>query len=305
MRAADRKLVTAVLATAAMVLLIAFAVAEKSYLFIFVILAVVSGSVAFFFTVFPGSRFFSIAFANFLAIYTCIYVAFLEANFSVVTELFFQVAFVLPIFGFICGTWLRRESIREIVVSHRLQEGAKFQRRLPWVLPLVVIGIATFFIPGQALGSQAEGYVLIGAMAVIAVLVFLVSSNISVFLLDTGLVFEALFKKVQRLYIPAFAFFTFYSMNIIVFAAVYRVFDRFSEIPQFTIDGVLRGITFQESLYFSIVTLSTVGYGDIVPASSVLRALSSVQIVLGVLLLLFGFSEIMSYSKEQGSDRRD
>jgi voltage-gated potassium channel len=168
-----------------------------------------------------------------------------------------------------------------------------------------VIGIATFFIPGQALGSQAEGYVLIGAMAVIAVLVFLVSSNISVFLLDTGLVFEALFKKVQRLYIPAFAFFTFYSMNIIVFAAVYRVFDRFSEIPQFTIDGVLRGITFQESLYFSIVTLSTVGYGDIVPASSVLRALSSVQIVLGVLLLLFGFSEIMSYSKEQGSDRRD
>ena len=305
MRADNRRLLGAMLATGAMVLLISLSVADKADFFVFVVLAVISASVAFFFTVFPGSRFFVIALANFLAVYTCIYVVFVETNFDAVIAPAGQIAYILPILGFMAGTWLRRAAIREIVVSHRVQEGSKFRRGLPWVLPLALIGAATFAVPGQALDAEAESYVLLGAMAVIALVVFAVSSNVSAFLLDTGLVFEAFFMRVQGLYIPAFAFLTFYSINVIVFASFYRILDRFSDSHQFAIDGAARDITFQESLYFSIVTLSTVGYGDIVPVSSALRALSAVQIVLGVLFLLFGFSEIMSYSKERGSERRD
>ncbi|WP_282610774.1 potassium channel family protein [Pelagibius sp. Alg239-R121] len=305
MHAGNRRLLGGILATGAMVLLITFAVADRAGFFELVVLAGISASVAFFFTVFPGSRFFAIAFANFLSVYTCVFVVFVETNFSGVIAPAAQIAYILPMVGFIAGTWLRRDAIREIVVSHRVQEGGRFRRGLPWVLPLVLIGAVSFMIPGQALGAQMESYLLVGAMALIALVVFTVSSNVSAFLLDTGLVFEAFFNRVQGLYIPAFAFLTFYSINVIVFASLYRILDRFSDDYQFAIDGAARNISFQESLYFSIITLSTVGYGDIVPVSSGLRALSAVQIVLGVLFLLFGFSEIMSYSKERGSGHKD
>lgn len=301
----DRKLLGAVLATGIMVLMISFAVGDDASFFQFLMLVSISASVAFFFTVFPGSRFFAIALANFLAVYSCIFVVFVEANFTTVERSVAEASYILPILGFMLGTFLRREAIRDIVVSHRVQEGSKFRRGLPWALPLLLVGIATFAVPGQALSATHESYLLFGAMAVISFVVFAVSSNVAAFLLDTGLVFEAFFKRVQRLTIPAFAFVTFYSINVIVFACFYRILDRFSEGPNFAIEGVIRSITFQESLYFSIITLSTVGYGDIVPESGALRALTAVQIVFGVLLLLFGFSEIMSYTKERGAERQD
>ena len=98
--------------------------------------------------------------------------------------------------------------------------------------------------------------------------------------------------------VPAFAFLTFYSLTIIVFASVYRVIDRFTLAKQFKIDNVAREISFSESLYFSVVTMSTVGYGDIVPATSLVRVVVSLQIVSGVILLLFGFNEILNYARQ-------
>ena len=60
-----------------------------------------------------------------------------------------------------------------------------------------------------------------------------------------------------------------------------------------------RDITFPESVYFSIITLSTVGYGDVVPYSDLVRIIVASEIVFGVLLILFGFSEILRYSRER------
>ncbi len=305
MGAGNRKLLGAVLATGVMVLLITFAVSDRAGFFPIMILVTISAGGVFFFTAFPGSHFFAIAFANFLAVYTCIFVMFIEANFGGANRFIGQVAYLLPIVGFILGSWLRRAVIRDIVVSHRVREGSKFRQGLPWVLPVMLIGMATFAVPGRAIGGEYEGYLLLGAMAAIAMVVFAVSSNVAAFLLDTGLVFEAFFKRVQRLYIPAFAFLTFYSINIIVFGCLYRILDRFSAEHHFAIDGVARTIGFEESLYFSIITLSTVGYGDIVPLTGTLRSLSAIQIVFGVLLLLFGFSEIMSYTRERVTGRKD
>jgi voltage-gated potassium channel len=59
-----------------------------------------------------------------------------------------------------------------------------------------------------------------------------------------------------------------------------------------------------EALYFPVVTLSTIGNGDIVPVSSVARTLAAREVVLGVLLLLFGVSEILEYSRERRARRR-
>ena len=54
-----------------------------------------------------------------------------------------------------------------------------------------------------------------------------------------------------------------------------------------------RALSFSESIYFSIVSISTVGYGDIVPHSSLARVLASIEVVCGFMLLLFGVSELL------------
>jgi len=66
---------------------------------------------------------------------------------------------------------------------------------------------------------------------------------------------------------------------------------------------VTRRISFSEAIHFSIVTISTVGYGDIVPASNLPRVLASTEVVCGVMLLLFGVSELLEYTREHRRHR--
>ena len=77
-------------------------------------------------------------------------------------------------------------------------------------------------------------------------------------------------------------------------------------VPGFLLQRIAnaaRALGFPEALHFSITTLSTVGYGDIVPASSVGRSLAEMQVIMGTLLLLFGVSEISEYSRERRRQR--
>ena len=109
--------------------------------------------------------------------------------------------------------------------------------------------------------------------------------------------------QASALLAPTLAFFTYYTFVIVVFACVYRIVDQVIPGPHFTILGSDRGITFLEGLYFSVITLSTVGYGDLVPASALVRAIAALQIVIGVWLIIFGFSEMLRYARER--DWRD
>jgi voltage-gated potassium channel len=78
----------------------------------------------------------------------------------------------------------------------------------------------------------------------------------------------------------------------VVFACLYRIVEMVMPDAQFRIHGELRGLSVAEALYFSVITLATVGYGDIVPVGAMVRALAAAEVVCGVLLLLFGFAEI-------------
>lgn len=60
---------------------------------------------------------------------------------------------------------------------------------------------------------------------------------------------------------------------------------------------------FPDALYFSLVTQATVGYGDLTPHDEGIRLLTSVQVVAGQVLLLFGFAEIMRTRPVLGEDR--
>jgi hypothetical protein len=66
----------------------------------------------------------------------------------------------------------------------------------------------------------------------------------------------------------------------------------------FRVGSLARAISFSEAIHFSIVTISTVGYGDIVQVSNIARLFASVEVIRGVMLLLFGVSELLEHARQ-------
>jgi len=294
-----------VIFTVAMIALLSLAASQRFGLFFYAVFVVLIVGVAGFHLMFPRSRLFVVAFANFILVYACVFAFFRQVNFRSVSDVMQPIGFVLPVLAFLAGAWWRRGVIRAIVNTERQRYPSELLRSFLWLLPVFGVGALTFLIPALDLSDVAYDWAFLLSMATIAGIVFFVSGDVTTFLIDTGLVFEEFFERMAGLIVPAFAFLTFYSLTIIVFASLYRVLDRFSDVQHFRIGGELQDLDFPNALYFSVITLSTVGYGEITPATPVAQVLVAVQIIAGVLLLLFGFSEIISYAREhrRGRDR--
>jgi voltage-gated potassium channel len=112
-------------------------------------------------------------------------------------------------------------------------------------------------------------------------------------MIDIAMVFEGVAARLDRLVRPMMAFVTFYGLLVVVFACLYRIADLTARVPQFTLHGEPARISFVDSLYYSVATITTLGFGDIAPASLLVRAITAMEVVSGILMLLFGFSEIM------------
>lgn len=291
--------------TAGLIALIAFAVTEGTWQHLYVIVIAVAGAVSAFYALFPTSRLFSLALANSLGVYTCIFVFFRSTNFYNAGSWEVSAGYVFPILAFLAGSWWRRADVRRLLGADRPRVVRDFKHIFGWLVPVLGVGALTFLVPEYTDEPGLHSLALLASMAVIAAIVFAVSQNVCTFLLDSGLLFEAFFEDVSRLFVPAFAFFTFYSLVVIIFAAVYRVIDLYTGGDHFQITGVVRDISFPESLYFSIVTLSTVGYGDIVPLTDTVRLIVATEVIIGVMLLLFGFSEIFRYAQRHIHGERD
>ena len=287
----------AILFTGFLAALVGVAVASESYLFALVAWSMIVAAASVINWMFPRSRFFAISLANYIAVYACLYVFFIETNFQRLDRILYFPGFVLPIAGFLIGAWWQRARIRHIVETHPPTDERRFLRVFWWLLPVFLIGAFTFVLPGLQLEVWALNAVFMGAMALIGLIVMLVSRDVAAFLIETGLLFEDFFERVSGLVIPAFAFLTFYSLDVVIFGSIYRIIDRFSTARNFLINENAIEISFSDSLYFSLVTLSTVGYGDITPGTNLIKVIAAAQVVTGVMLLLFGFSEIMNYSR--------
>ncbi|WP_051244300.1 potassium channel family protein [Thalassobaculum salexigens] len=286
------------IATVILLVLVATSAGGANWQLTTVVLITVAVVVALLHRLLPGSRFFSITFANAISVYACVYVSFLEARFAPTSRLIEVVAFLLPILGFALAVYLRRQGIRSVILSEHPRIETRFGRVFLWLLPVTAIGVLNFLVPLENWDVQQRGAWLLGAMSVIAMVIFFAGHSVAVFLVDTGLLFEDFYETAARLIKPAFAFLTFYSLITVVFAALYRLIDRLDGVDTFSFSGLARDIGFAESLYFSIVTLSTVGYGDIVPLTYAVRAVVAVQIVLGIILLLFGFQAVLRATRD-------
>jgi voltage-gated potassium channel len=233
----------------------------------------------FFYLLFPGGAHFGMTVANFLAIYACMFEFFRDANFPAASRGAALFAVALPVLGFLGGCVVRRRQVLSIITG--------------WLLGALGVGAASFALPRLELDPVQQGIALSGAMALITLFVIASVRDVILVMIDIAMVFEGVAARLDRLVRPMMAFVTFYGLLVVVFACLYRIADLTARVPQFTLHGEPARISFVDSLYYSVATITTLGFGDIAPASLLVRAITAMEVVSGILMLLFGFSEIM------------
>jgi voltage-gated potassium channel len=228
---------------------------------------------------------------------------FMEEIFRGVDSALLIAGFCLPIFFFLVGCWLRRDQVRAVVAHPAIRSERRVMSAVIWLVPVFLVGAAVILLSRSVRTLAHLDILFLGAMTIIGLIVLTVSRDVAIFLVDAGLLFEEFFARVSRLVIPAFAFVTFYSLIVILFAAAYRLISVYTQEPHFSVGGAPHALRFSEAIYFSIGTVSTVGYGDITPYSSVACVLASLEVFCGIMLLLFGVSELLEYAREHRQGR--
>ena len=291
------------IASAGLVILVAFAVTGRPNELFFAILGMAAISAWLVEWLYPKGRFLAVTLVNLIAVYATIFVFFVDELFGRVSPGAAAVGFSLPILAFMLGCWSWRADVSAALEEPTIRDSRSLLRALFWLLPVFSVGGLAYVASSFAEGTVNSQLVFLLAMSAIAIIVLTASRAIATFLLDAGLLFEEFFSRMARLVVPAFAFLTFYALLVIIFASLYTLMSQHAVQPHFRIGGEARALAFSEAVHFSVVTLSTVGYGDIVPASNVARALASVEVICGVLLLLFGVSELQEYAREHRHPR--
>jgi voltage-gated potassium channel len=291
-RLIDRHWLRATLATLVLVGLVAAALGAD--------LPVALGSLAicglgfgFFYLLFPGGSHFGVTMANALAVYACLFVFFRDANFAAASEIASTIGLALPVVAFLGGCFWRRRRIASSIAARRREQAVHLPRMDRWLPAIILVGAASFALPLLNLPAAHQDAALLGAMALIGAAAALAAREVVVLLIEIAMVFEGVTARLDRLLMPVMAFLTFYSLLVVVFACFYRIADLTNGVPQFLVSGQPVHLGFGDALYFSVITIATVGYGDITPSGPLVRGLAAVEVVLGLLLLLFGFSEIM------------
>lgn len=246
----------------------------------------------FFYLAFSGGTHFAVTLANFLAIYACAFFFFRESNFAHARHLPALIALAMPVVAFLAACLLRRRQVSAVIHARRQRQLTSLPTLRRWLPGVSAVGLATFALPRFHPDIGTEGIVLIAAMAVVCGFIIYAVRDIVLLLIDISLIFEGVTGRLDRLFLPMTAFLTLYSLLVVVFACLYRLAEMSADTPQFTTITADHYLSFGEALYFSVITLSTVGYGDIVPAGQLVRLLATAEVIIGLLLLLFGFGEI-------------
>lgn len=221
---------------------------------------------------------------------------FIESIFSGVNRDLLPIGFALPLGAFLAGATMRQKEIKEIVTAGVMDSDAAFARSFLWLLPIAAVGVIAFILHRDTgISPKHLNYHFLAEMGLISLITFWASKDLSLLLMDTGIIFDDFFSSNSHLIKPAFAFFTFYSMNIVVFGALYRIIDVVSIDPNFLVKGVARDLSFIDSLYFSLVTISTLGYGDIIPNTNAIRFMVGLQSFFGTMLFFFGVHAILRH----------
>lgn len=140
--------------------------------------------------------------------------------------------------------------------------------------------IAGWIILGAGCAVAAIGQI-IHAPSVVAIAYNVMQLLIQLFI--AWLILRALGEKTNMTYQSIFAAASLYVMIGIVFSKLYAVIQAVTGQPFF---NSVRAIVPSDFVYYSFVTLTTIGYGDLVATSEIGRILSVIEAITGSLYLV-------------------
>jgi hypothetical protein len=214
------------------------------------------------------------------------------------------VAFFLPVAAFLAAVIRRRAPLRLIVERGDVPDERHLRQIGHYFLVMAVIGAASLSLPVNRLPPEGQGMALLAGTGLIGVVSARAVRELVRLLVDMAQLMDALSRRAVALVVPIAAYAALFSLITIVFACLFRIADGLSRHSLFAgPDGPIR-LGFRDALHFSVVTISTVGYGDIWPIDDGARLLAAVEVLTGQILLLFGFYEI-TRNRLSGEDPPD
>lgn len=183
---------------------------------------------------------------------------------------------------------------------------------------------------GEKVGHGRIGLIAVGLIVVTLALIFLISkfNFLPVWVLVAALMFilamlvgviekiiVLTYKEITLPFTPIkllISVFTIYIGTAVIFGFVYYFLDQASQGKAFCLSPTdpplptclqvvkpeCRYISLEESIHFSFVTLSTVGYGDITPKSRSARTSAASEMVFGLFLVSVFLAVVVSKSVE-------
>ena len=280
-----------------LMLLVAGGIADRGGTLPIFVLGGAATAMGLLYLLFPHGPQFALGAANGLAMYACLYAVLGRAGFPAAPALARGLGFLLPVLAFVIACWRRRDLLRAWAQGEEPADIAHLPRFARWLVATGAVGVISVSVPINRLAPDQQGYALLFAMAVIAVISVVAVADVVRLLVDIAVIFRAVTLRLSRLAVPIAAFSSLWALLVVIFGSLYRISDGLSAGPLFRgPEGPIR-IDFSDALHFSVVTLSSVGYGDIQPVDDGIRVLASMQMLLAQLLLLFGFYEIMRGSR--------
>ncbi len=148
-------------------------------------------------------------------------------------------------------------------------------RRWTMITSFILVGLVIFFEWGPEFGSPAF---MDGARAIVAIVFYIFC---------TYVIIRCVFIHTHSLKDhPVYGGITAYLLMGLTFSLMYQFvfsFDGSAFIAHPDIHGHEHIITWSDFIYFSFITLTTVGYGDLIPTSNFTRGLAVLESIAGVL----------------------
>jgi hypothetical protein len=299
----QRALLTGLGIAIVVILLVAGSVGAHRPGLVLLMIAGVAGTVLATARLLPQALALTTTLATCIAIYTVAFAGGAIAIFHHAHWSGLAAGFLLPLVGFVGGVAWRRQAIRQrLTIRRRVFRDRILVRGMGWLCLCFVLGIlvVAFVPPGEDVVAATTS--LIGAMALISATVVWLAPDIALLLDETGALFRLFLGRMKSRIVPIFSFLVVFLFIGVLFATLYALLDHHTPEPAFAMGGTGTRLDLPDAIYFSFVTLSTIGYGDVTPLDPVARVLVIAEIIFGVVLLLFAFAEIAAYNPEAELD---
>lgn len=156
----------------------------------------------------------------------------------------------------------------------RVRSGA---RRAAWA---VIALLAAVIVTGTLLGFAGHGLDI--GLAALSMLAYIAA--------PIAIIFDQVKRKVVDLQ-TLVAVVAAYLMVGMMFTFTYNLIALVSQVPTFG-EGTVDSLSSQ--LFFSFTTLTTTGYGNVVPVSSAVQSIAILEAITGQLFLVIGVARIVN-----------